>query len=223
MPSEFAAVAAVQFPEFQGGVGSAHTPGLHLGLIAVEVFLDGTRAADVLQDDAFLLLFADEVVTQEGNDEVGADETSLLVDEGDAVGIAVEEQADVTLFFQHQGLDLFLGVGLQRVRLMVGEVTIQGVVDVMRLADELVGEDGRHAIAAVHSDVEVVVRSDKALLESEIVGIDIPLTDLAFLGAGHRGFVALHQGFQAVQAGVVAHGKGIFGGNLEAVMAFRVV
>ena len=141
MPGQLAAVAAVQLAEFQGGVGTTHTPGLHLGLVLVEVFLYGTRAADVLQNNALLLLLADEVVAQEGDDEVGADETALLVDEGDAVGVAVEEQADVAFLLFHQSLDLLLGIGFQRIGLVVGEVAVKVVVDVVRLADKFMDED----------------------------------------------------------------------------------
>ena len=125
----------------------------------------GTRAADVLQHDAFLLLLAYEKVAQESNDKVGADETSLLVDESDAVGIAVEEQADVAFFFLHQSLDLFLRIGFQRIGFVVGEITVKGVVDVMCLADEFVDEERRHAVAAIHRDVEVAQVADELFLE----------------------------------------------------------
>ena len=87
------------------------------------------------------------------HDEVGADEASFLVDEGDAVGVAVEEQADVAFLFLYQGLDLLLCVGFQRVGLVVGEVAVQGVVDVMRLDDELVDEERGHTVAAVYGNV----------------------------------------------------------------------
>ncbi len=93
---------------------------------------------------------------------------------------------------------------------MVGEIAIQSVVDVMRFANQFVDEDGRHAVAAVHSDVEVVVRPDKLFLEIDVIGIDVLLLDLAFFLARNRGFITFHQGFQAIQASVVADGKGVF-------------
>ena len=42
MSGQFAAIAAVQLAEFQGGIGTTHTPGLHLGFVFVQVFLDGS-------------------------------------------------------------------------------------------------------------------------------------------------------------------------------------
>ena len=152
------------------------------------------------------MLLSNEVVAQEGNDEVWTDETAFLVDESDAVGIAVKEQADVTFLLFHQGFDLLLSIGFQGIWLMVGEIAIQSVVDVMRLANQIVDEDGRHAVAAVYGNVEVVVRSNKLLLESELVGINIPFFDLAFHGTRCRGLIACHQSFQSVQSSVITYG-----------------
>lgn len=48
------------------------------------------------------MLLADEIVAKESDDEVRADEAAFLIDESDAVGVAVEKQADVAFLFQHQ-------------------------------------------------------------------------------------------------------------------------
>ena len=102
-------------------------------MVAVEVFLYGARATDILQHDALFMSFTKEIVAQEGDNEVGGDEVALFVDKGDAVGIAVEQQADVTMLFLYQSLDLLLASGFQRIGLVVGEVAVQGVVDIMGL------------------------------------------------------------------------------------------
>ena len=75
---------------------------------------------------------------------------------------------------------------------MVGEVAVQSVVDIVRLANQFVNKDGRHAIATVHRNIEVVMRTYKLLLESEIIGIDILFLDLTLNGTGDYGLVAFH-------------------------------
>ena len=70
MACELTAPDAVQFTELACGIGAAHLPGEHLRTHRLEILAHGLRTADILYHNAFLSPLVNEIMTQEGDDEV---------------------------------------------------------------------------------------------------------------------------------------------------------
>ena len=173
---------------------------------------------------AFLFLLAEEIVAQEGDDEVRGDELAFLVDEGDAVGVAVEQQSDVAFVLLHQFFYLLLVLSLQRVRLVAREASVESVINIIRsVAEQPFYEDVRRSIAAVDGDSQVVDVTEELALELHIFRIEVDLADGAAFLHWLWLDVRFHELLELVESGVVAHWLGVFGADLHAVMIRRVV
>ena len=98
-------------------------------------------------------------VVDEGGGEVHRDDLALLVEEADAVGVAVEGNAEGVLagVVAEKLLDVGERLGVEGIGVVVGEVAV--VVAVERVVGEgRAGERGgfgdAHAVREVHRDVE---------------------------------------------------------------------
>ena len=226
MTGELTAPHTVNLTEFLGGKGAAHLPGFHGATHGGQVLTHGLGRTDILQDDALQAPFSHKVTAHEGNHEVRADETALLVNEHHAVCVSVVDNAGIGLYF----LDLlFQGEAVlldERVGLVVGEAAIQGIkqiMDVLARAEDFLGKEVGHAVGQVHGYGEVAVVLDELAHEGQVIGHDLLLEDLSALGGHRGGFSFIDPGLDLAQTGVITDGLGVRGGHLHAVVLGRVV
>ena len=172
-----------------------------------------------------------ECFRQQGNEEIGLDKFSALIDKHAAVGVAVEDDAAVQALFAHNGGNLLAGVGPKRIRRMVRERAVGAVVQIHgSFAKERVRQDGSHAVGTVHGEaerrrcgVELPVRLEPAHIfrQTRLVG------RLAHNGGGRRivlaGGTGGHEAFHLRETGRVSHRERAAPRNLETVVGRRIV
>ena len=151
----------------------------------------------------------------------------LLVDEEDAVGVAVERQPDVGTDLEHTGHEVTLVLGLDRIGGMVRERAVELAVHDLEVEREAVEHGGNdetaHAVGGVGHDLQRPERPDIDE-RTHVVG-----ERAEHVAAGHRargrGGSDARRGVvtDLRQTGVLTDGAGARQAELDAVVLGRVV
>ena len=132
MACQLATVNAVNLAQFERRIRAANAPHIHFRTKLFDILAHGFRCADILQHIAFQAFFLKEIVRHQADNQVGADEATLLVDEHHAVGIAVVDNAHIGFLALHKCLNVSAVSFDERIRLVVWEGAVECVVDVSR-------------------------------------------------------------------------------------------
>ena len=131
MSGQLATPEAVDFTELRSRKRTANLPGMQLGAVLLQELAHSLGAAYLLKHAGILLspLIA-EIEGHERDYEVRGDETRLVIDEHNPVGIAVIDHADVGAGLAHELLQRLHVLRDQRVGLMVGKAPVYRVEDI---------------------------------------------------------------------------------------------
>src|SRR6185436_4647974 len=159
---------------------------LHEGVADALAYGDATVLADVLGDGAAAAqieedvaagVVAEQLAGDERRREVAADRLTLLVDEGGAVGVAVEGDAEVGVVLAHRRLQVVEVLELERVGLVVGEGAVELEVERDDVDAELV-EDGAvdraHAVGGVDGYLEARRAGGALEVGEDVLAVGVP-------------------------------------------------
>ena len=116
--------------------------------------------------NAFFFFLPKEIVAEEGDYQVGRDESSFFIDEGDSVGVSIEKQAYVAMVLDDKLFYLLLVACFQRIRLVAWEGAVENVINIIRcIAEEFLDEQIRCPVAAVDGYLQIPCLSEELSLE----------------------------------------------------------
>ena len=152
---------------------------------SLDDLLDHAAGAQVVEDHA--LLAAEDILGDEGGDEVHRDDLALLIDEAGAVGVAIEGHTEVELPGADGLLELGQGGVMEGVGLVVGERAVD--IAIKRHLVNGIGEGlalgDAHAVGVVDGQLRAAAKVHKGL-DVLLVGRENVVRG-AGAGGGRRG------------------------------------
>ena len=120
---------------------------------------------------------AQQIAGEEGEHQIGLVTTTALVDDPDAIGVAVPRQAEVGAELQDLGLQVHHVLRILGVGQVVGEAPVRLAVQLDDIAADATKQLGtvaaRHAVAGIDHHAESAGRPDQAHHDAEVVVADI--------------------------------------------------
>ena len=157
MAGELAAEWGVEFAELHLGEGVADFPNEGVSAKGLDSFGGAARGADVVENRGAGEL-AEVALGHRRDKQVGADKLAMFVNKHDAVGVAIEDEAEICAGGADGGGKRGASGRLKRVRRMAGEGAVNGVGDEGRagVVEEGVGGERAHAVGAVDDHLQAI-------------------------------------------------------------------
>ena len=163
-------------------------------------------------------------MSQDSDHEVRRDETAVLIDEHNAVSVAVKDDSNIRLRLSDELLQILYILLYQRIRLMIREASVHLFIDVRRLVAEYVAREKRsHSVGHVHGDLQrrpVTLVFEK---EGKIIRLYIHWMNLTTNLRRDTLASALDPLLDLAQACVKTNRKRVFTRNLKAVVLCRIM
>ena len=161
---------------------------------------------------------------EQGYDEVGRHEIAFLVHEHHPVRISVVYDSGIRARLLHEILERNHVVVDERIRFVVREAAVHGVEDIIASVPEnILGKQAGHAVGQVESHFQLLeVIGDIFPQEGQVVP-DLFGIYLSFLLRRNDFNSFVYPRLDLAETAVEADRKGVFPGDLEAVVLGRIV